>query len=215
MSHGDHVEAPPPGYVVTAASAGNPIAAFEHESKPIYGVQFHPEVAHTPRGGEIISQLPLRRLQREPSWTPGAFVESEVAKIRELVGDAQVICGLSGGVDSSVAAALVHRAIGDQLTCVFVDTGLLRLHEREQVERTMRDAHGHQARDGRCVASASSTRSPASKSRKRSARSSATRSSTSSRRRRASAGTDAKFLVQGTLYPDVIEIALADAADRR
>ena len=142
MSHGDHIESVPPGFRVTAASEGNPLAAFEHESRPIYGVQFHPEVAHTPRGRELLANFLFKVCGATPSWTAGTFIEDEVAKIRELVGDAQVICGLSGGVDSSVAAALVHRAIGDQLTCVFVDTGLLRLHEREQVERTMKTHMG-------------------------------------------------------------------------
>ncbi|HEY4130941.1 MAG TPA: glutamine-hydrolyzing GMP synthase [Gemmatimonadaceae bacterium] len=138
MSHGDHVDVPPEGYVVTASSGSVPIAAMRHTTKPIHCVQFHPEVAHTTRGSEIISNFLFNICKAEPSWTPGAFVDNEVETIRALVGDRRVICGLSGGVDSSVAAALVHRAIGDQLTCVFVDTGLLRLHEREQVERTMR-----------------------------------------------------------------------------
>jgi GMP synthase (glutamine-hydrolysing) len=137
MSHGDHIEAPPVGFHTIAASAGNPIAAFEHESKPIFGVQFHPEVAHSTRGREIIANFLFDVCKATPNWTAGAFIEENVARIRERVGKAQVICGLSGGVDSSVAAALVHRAIGDQLTCVFVDTGLLRLREREQVQQTM------------------------------------------------------------------------------
>jgi GMP synthase (glutamine-hydrolysing) len=138
MSHGDHIEAAPKGYVVTAQSDGNPVTAMRHESKPIHCVQFHAEVAHTPRGSEIISNFLFGICKATPGWTPGAFIDEEVAKIRALVGDKRVICGLSGGVDSSVAAALVHKAIGDQLTCVFVDTGLLRQHEREQVERTFR-----------------------------------------------------------------------------
>jgi GMP synthase (glutamine-hydrolysing) len=138
MSHGDHVDVPPAGYVVTASSASVPVAAIRHRDKPIHCVQFHPEVAHTPRGSELISNFLFNICHAEPSWTPGAFVESEIRKVRELVGSSRVICGLSGGVDSSVAAALVHRAVGDQLTCVFVDNGLLRLHEREQVERTFR-----------------------------------------------------------------------------
>src|SRR5204863_9377314 len=99
-------------------------------------------VAHTPRGRELLANCLFNVCGATPSWTPGTFIEEEVAKIRALVGDAQVICGLSGGVDSSVAAALVQRAIGDQLTCVFVDDGLLRMHEREQVERTMRTHMG-------------------------------------------------------------------------
>lgn len=138
MSHGDHVERPPKGYVVTARSTNTPVAGMRHETKPIHAVQFHPEVAHTPRGGEVIANFLFEICKAEPSWTPGAFIEDEIRKIRSLVGDKRVICGLSGGVDSSVAAALVHRAIGDQLTCVFVDTGLLRMGEREQVERTFR-----------------------------------------------------------------------------
>jgi GMP synthase (glutamine-hydrolysing) len=138
MSHGDHVETPPPGYLVTATSDGNPVTAMRHESKPIHCVQFHAEVAHTPRGSEIIANFLFDVCGATPGWTPGAFVAEEVARIRVRVGAKRVICGLSGGVDSSVAAALVHRAIGDQLTCVFVDTGLLRLHEREQVERTFK-----------------------------------------------------------------------------
>src|SRR3954468_16696138 len=138
MSHGDHIEQPPKGYVVTAKSNRNPISAFRHESRPIFGVQFHPEVAHTPRGGEVISNFLFAICKAEPTWTAGAFIEEEISRVRKLVGKSRVICGLSGGVDSSVAAALVHRAIGDQLTCIFVDTGLLRLHERDQVERTFR-----------------------------------------------------------------------------
>src|SRR5690606_23936787 len=139
MSHGDHVDTPPPGYDVVARSANTPVAAFEHREKPLFGVQFHPEVAHTPRGGELLGNFLFAVCGCTPDWTPGHFIEREVARIRELVGpDARVICGLSGGVDSSVAAALVHRAVGDRLTCIFVDHGLLRLHEREQVEQTFR-----------------------------------------------------------------------------
>ncbi|HEX6053971.1 MAG TPA: glutamine-hydrolyzing GMP synthase [Gemmatimonadaceae bacterium] len=138
MSHGDHVDAPPSGFRVTASSGTVPIAAIRHDTKPIHGVQFHPEVAHTARGSEIISNFLFNVCGAHPSWTPGTFIDEETAKVRELVGSARVICGLSGGVDSAVAAALVHRAIGDQLTCIFVDTGLLRLHERDQVERTFR-----------------------------------------------------------------------------
>lgn len=142
MSHGDHIESPPPGYAVTAVSQGNPVTAFRHLNKPVFGVQFHPEVAHTPRGSEIIANFLFNVCKAEPDWTPGAFIEDEVKKIKEQVGKSHVICGLSGGVDSSVAAALVHKAIGDQLTCIFVDNGLLRLHEREQVERTFRKHMG-------------------------------------------------------------------------
>ena len=137
MSHGDHVDEPPAGYVVSARSGSVPIAAMRHETKPIHCVQFHPEVAHTPRGAELIHNFLFAVCHAKPDWTPGSFIEDEIRRVRERVGTDQVICGLSGGVDSSVAAALVHRAVGDQLTCIFVDTGLLRRHEREQVERTM------------------------------------------------------------------------------
>jgi GMP synthase (glutamine-hydrolysing) len=204
MSHGDHVDVPPKGFVVTARSPSVRIAAMRHESKPIHCVQFHPEVAHTARGGELISNFLFRVCNAEPSWTPGAFVDGEVKKIRELVGDKRVICGLSGGVDSSVAAALVHRAIGDQLTCVFVDTGLLRLHEREQVERTIG------ANLGIRLVTVDATRQfldalkgveePEAK-RKIIGHTfiDVFEEATSG------AGKDAAFLVQGTLYPDVIE----------
>jgi GMP synthase (glutamine-hydrolysing) len=206
MSHGDHVEQPPRGFRVIAASDGNAVAAFEHESRPIYGVQFHPEVAHTPRGAELLGNFLDAICGATPSWTPGAFIEDEVAKIRRRVGSAQVICGLSGGVDSSVAAALVHRAIGDRLTCVFVDTGLLRLHEREQVEQTMRRHLGIK------LVTVDASRQFLDKL--------AGITDPEAKRRAightfidvfegatAQAGTDAKFLVQGTLYPDVIESA--------
>ena len=204
MSHGDHIESPPPGFRVTAVSEGNPLAAFEHQSKPIYGVQFHPEVAHTPRGRELLANFLFNVCGATPSWTPGAFIEDEVAKIRSLVGDAQVICGLSGGVDSSVAAALVHRAVGDQLTCVFVDHGLLRLHEREQVERTMRTHMGIKLvtvdAAARFLDALRGIEDPEAKR-----RAIGHTFIDVFEEATASAGTNAKFLVQGTLYPDVIE----------
>jgi GMP synthase (glutamine-hydrolysing) len=204
MSHGDHIESSPPGFRVTAASQGNPLAAFEHESKPIYGVQFHPEVAHTPRGRELLANFLFKVCGATPSWTPGAFIDEEVAKIRRLVGDAQVICGLSGGVDSSVAAALVHRAIGDQLTCVFVDHGLLRLHERDQVERTMRTHMGIKLvtvdASRRFLDALEGIEEPEAKR-----RAIGHTFIDVFEEATASAGTNAKFLVQGTLYPDVIE----------
>jgi GMP synthase (glutamine-hydrolysing) len=206
MSHGDHVETPPSGFRITAESKGNPIAAIEHESRPIYGVQFHPEVAHTPRGREIIANFLFDVCHATPSWTPGAFIDDEVAKIRALVGDAQVICGLSGGVDSSVAAALVHRAIGDQLTCVFVDTGLLRLHEREQVQKTMGRHLGIKLvtvdASDKFLAALKDVEDPEAKR-----RAIGHTFIDVFEEATASAGTNAKFLVQGTLYPDVIESA--------
>jgi GMP synthase (glutamine-hydrolysing) len=205
-SHGDHVEVPPPAYEILAKSANAPVGAFRHREKPIFGVQFHPEVQHTPRGSDILANFLFEICKAEPSWTTGAFVEEQVERIRERVGSARAICGLSGGVDSSVAAALVHRAIGDQLTCIFVDHGLLRQNERAQVERTFRanlgiDLITIEASD-RFLAVLEGIDEPEEK------------------RRRightfidvfeeaaASVGEGVKFLVQGTLYPDVIESA--------
>jgi GMP synthase (glutamine-hydrolysing) len=205
MSHGDQVRALPRGFVTTARSDSSPIAAFRHENKPWFGVQFHPEVAHTPRGTEVLENFLFEVCGATPSWTPSAFIDDEIVKIRNTVGTKRVICGLSGGVDSSVAATLVHRAIGDQLTCVFVDTGLLRLHERDQVERTFRAHLGIEL----VTVDASSQFLDALKG---------VRDPEEKRRiightfidvfeeATASVG-EADFLVQGTLYPDVIESA--------
>ena len=204
MSHGDHIEAPPEGYVTTATSRANPVTAFQHESKPIFGVQFHPEVSHTPRGSEIISNFLFSVCRAEPDWTTGAFIQTEVERISAAVGDAHVICGLSGGVDSAVAAALVHRAIGDQLTCIFVDTGLLRMHEREQVERTFRQHMGMKLvtvdASERFLDALAGVVDPEEK-RKAIGHTFIDVFEDAA----AEAGSEAKFLVQGTLYPDVIE----------
>ena len=204
MSHGDHVDVPPPGYLVTASSRSVPVAAIQHQSKPIHAVQFHPEVAHTPRGGELIANFLFGVCHAVPSWTPGAFIDEEIAKIRDTVGERRVICGLSGGVDSSVAAALVHRAIGDQLTCVFVDTGLLRLHEREQVERTFRTHLGIRLvtvdASDRFLGALEGVHDPEEKRRIIGHTFIDVFEEATS-----GAGKDADFLVQGTLYPDVIE----------
>jgi len=204
MSHGDHVDEAPEGFVITASSDSTPVAAFRHAERPLHGVQFHPEVHHTPRGAEIIENFLFEICHCEPSWTPGHFIDQEIERVRERVGSRLAICGLSGGVDSSVAAALVHRAIGDQLTCIFVDTGLLRLHEREQVERTMGMHLGIKLvtvrAERRFLDALAGVEEPEEKRRiightfidvfEDAA---------------AHVGGDVGFLVQGTLYPDVIE----------
>src|SRR6476659_6145624 len=133
MSHRDSVTAPPAGAEVTASSASTPIAAFEDRERRLYGVQFHPEVVHTPHGQDILKNFLYEVAGTPPTWTPAAVIEEQVARIRAAVGSERVLCALSGGVDSAVAALLVHRAVGDQLTCVFVDHGLLRKSEAEQV----------------------------------------------------------------------------------
>jgi GMP synthase (glutamine-hydrolysing) len=204
MSHGDHVVEPPPGYIRLASTEGLPWAAFRAPDREVYGVQFHVEVAHTARGEDMISNFVFRVSGCEPTWTAGSFIDAEVERIRERVGDAQVICGLSGGVDSSVAATLVHRAIGDQLTNVFVDTGLLRKGEREAVERTFRQHMGMKLD----VVDASDLfldrlagiEDPEEK-RKTIGHAFIDVFEGATAR----LGSDAKFLVQGTLYPDVIE----------
>ena len=203
-SHGDHVDEPPPGYESLASTDTLPVAALRATDRPVWAVQFHPEVAHTHRGDEILSNFLFEVAGCRPTWTAGAFIEDTIARIREQVGDATVICGLSGGVDSSVAAALVHRAIGDRLTCIFVDHGLLRKHERDQVEKLFRSCY-----DMKLVVEDASelflsdlegVTDPEAKRKAIGARFIQVFEATATRE-----GTGATFLVQGTLYPDVIE----------
>ncbi|MGA7305044.1 MAG: glutamine-hydrolyzing GMP synthase [Rhodothermales bacterium] len=139
MSHGDHLTAPPSGYVVTAHTDNAPIAAVQSSDLPHYGVQFHPEVAHTPFGKQILGNFALEVCGCSGDWSAESFVEEKISAIRRQVGSEHVVLGLSGGVDSSVAAVLIHRAIGDQLTCVFVNNGLLRKGEWDEVQTTFRD----------------------------------------------------------------------------
>jgi GMP synthase (glutamine-hydrolysing) len=205
MSHGDRVEMPPSGFELLAATETVPVAAFRAEAKPIFGVQFHPEVAHTARGGEIISNFLFRICRCAPSWTAGSFIDNQVEAVRRRVGKrGRVISGLSGGVDSSVATVLVHRAVGERLTCVFVDTGLLRKGERDWVARTFRQHLGIDLRivdaSDQFLGRLAGVEDPEEK-----------------RRiightfieafegEAGSIGDDVEFLVQGTLYPDVIE----------
>ncbi|HSH74551.1 MAG TPA: glutamine-hydrolyzing GMP synthase [Longimicrobiales bacterium] len=203
-SHGDHVDVPPPGYEALASTDTLPVAAFRADDRPVYAVQFHPEVAHTHRGDEILSNFLFEVAGCRPTWTAGAFIDDTVERIREQVGDASAICGLSGGVDSSVAAVLVHRAIGDRLTCIFVDHGLLRKHEREQVERLFRTHYDlklvvEDAADS-FLEDLEGVIDPEAKRKAIGSRFIDVFERVASR---VEAG--AEFLVQGTLYPDVIE----------
>ncbi len=204
MSHGDHVDEAPPGYQTTGTTGSLPVAAFRSASGRLLGVQFHPEVAHTPRGDEILSNFLFQICGCEPDWTPGSFIDTHVARIRELVGEGQVICGLSGGVDSSVAAALVHRAIGDQLTAIFVDTGLLRKAEREGVERTFRRHLGIRLEvveaSDEFLSRLEGVTDPEEKR-----RIIGERFIRVFEKAAEELGRGAAYLVQGTLYPDVIE----------
>lgn len=205
MSHGDHITALPPGFETIGSSTNAPIAGFADTAKHVYGVQFHPEVVHTSRGTEMIHNFLFDICGCEPDWTPGHFIHDQIEAVHTKVGnEKRAICGLSGGVDSAVAAALVHRALGERLTCIFVDHGLLRENERDQVEHTFRRELGVElivvdARN-RFLTALKEIDDPEEK-------------------RRIIGHTfidvfeeaanevdgDVGFLVQGTLYPDVIE----------
>jgi GMP synthase (glutamine-hydrolysing) len=204
MSHGDRVEALPPGFHNVGESGNSPAAAFANPARKIYCIQFHPEVAHTPRGNEVIGNFLFDICGCRGDWSMSSFVDEAIAKIRAQVGaDGRVICGLSGGVDSSVAAAILHKAIGDRLTCIFVDNGLLRKGEREQVAAVFRD---HFKVDLRVVDAVDRFLG-------------ALAGTTDPEKKRKIIGVEfinvfeheaksiegARFLAQGTLYPDVIE----------
>ncbi len=210
MSHGDRVDSPPPGFEIAAATSGNVTAAMCDPQRQLYGVQFHPEVRHTPQGREILAHFLYRECGCKGDWTSASFVEEQVAAIRQTVGSRRVVGALSGGVDSSVAAALVYRAIGDQLTCIFVDHGLLRKDERSQVESAFRESLGMRiitvVAPERFLNKLKGVADP-------------------ERKRRiighefvrvfeeeASRLGEVDFLLQGTLYPDVIESGAGSAA---
>ena len=212
MSHGVAVESAPEGFEVLAHTQGAPVAAMQDESRKLYGVQWHPEVKHTPLGQELISTF------LENDWNPSNIIDEQVAKIRAEVGDAQVICGLSGGVDSAVAAALVHKAIGNQLTCVFVDHGLLRKGEVEQVKHDFVKATGIKliavdAEDDFLDA----LKGVSEPERKRKIIGEKFIRTFEKAQRQVieeagKSGAEVKFLVQGTLYPDVVESGGGDGA---
>jgi GMP synthase (glutamine-hydrolysing) len=211
MSHGDSITAAPPGFRVTATTAGAPVAALDDPERGVYGVQFHPEVVHTARGMEMLKAFLYDVCEARPNWTRVSIIEEAVEVIRRQVGGEAVICGLSGGVDSAVAAALVHKAVGDQLTCVFVDTGLLREGEADQVEETFRRQFQvdlvHVKAADRFLAVLDGVTDPETKRR--------AIGETFIRVFEEAAkdlGAGARFLVQGTLYPDVIESGTRDAA---
>jgi len=210
MSHGDTVTAAPQGFRVTAHTEVSPIAAMEDPERGFFAVQFHPEVVHTPHGTEILKRFLYEGCGLLPDWTAVNVIERAVERIREQVGDEEALCALSGGVDSAVAALLVHRAIGDRLTCVFVDTGLLREGEPDQVEETFaRHFHVplvHVKAEDRFLAKLEGVLDPEDK-RKRIGEEFIRVFEEVAREHR-----EAKFLVQGTLYPDVIESGSRTAA---
>ena len=205
MSHGDKVTELPPGFKVMCSTPSCPIAGMFNEEKNFYAVQFHPEVTHTVKGREMLERFVLNICECKPDWVMGDYIAEAVAQIREQVGDEEVILGLSGGVDSSVAAALIHRAIGKQLTCVFVDNGLLRKNEREQVRETFEKNMGLKlivvdAVD-RFMNELAGVTDPEQK------RKIIGRVFVEIFQEEASKLTAAKWLAQGTIYPDVIESA--------
>ena len=210
MSHGNEVTRAPEGFVVTGRSAGAPVAAFENPELRLAGVQFHPEVLHTERGQQVLQNFLYDIAGLRPSWTDANIIAEQVERIREQVGDRRVICGLSGGVDSAVAAALVQRAVGDQLTCVFVDHGLLRAGEAEQVEQDFVAATGVSLKvvDARTqfLDALVGVTDPEEK-RKIIGREFIRSFEQAERELLAAAGDGPpfEFLVQGTLYPDVVE----------
>ncbi len=211
MSHGDAVERAPAGFLVVGSTPGAPVAAFENVERQLAGVQFHPEVVHTQHGQAMLRTFLLDIAGLEPNWTTDGIIQTQIEEIAQQVGDGQAICGLSGGVDSAVAAAMVQRAIGDRLTCVFVDHGLLRAGEREQVERDFVAATGVRlvtvdAAD-RFLAALAGVSDPEQK-RKIIGREFIRVFESAEAELIAESGDRGdgiRFLVQGTLYPDVVE----------
>jgi len=210
MSHFDSITGAPEGFSVTASTAEVPVAVLEDAERAIYGVQFHPEVVHTERGQKVIERFLYDVCGCRPTWTMTNVIESSIEAIRAQVGSEKVICGLSGGVDSAVAAALVHRAIGDQLTCVFVDNGVMRQGEAEEVTETFREQFQvelvHVKAADRFIEALRDISDPERK------RKIIGETFIRVFEETATEFEDARFLVQGTLYPDIIESGTSDAA---
>ncbi|HAT56801.1 MAG TPA: GMP synthase (glutamine-hydrolyzing) [Veillonellaceae bacterium] len=210
MSHGDSVSEMPPGFGLTGHTSLTPTAAVADEARRLYGVQFHPEVVHTPEGTRMLRQFLFQICRCQGGWSMGNYIETASQHIREQVGDGQVLCALSGGVDSSVAAALVHRAVGDQLTCVFVDHGLLRQGEADQVVKTFQDEFHmnlvHVDASDHFLSMLKGVTEPEEKRKLIGAEFIRTFEKESEKLG------DVRFLVQGTLYPDVVESGTATAA---
>ena len=204
MSHGDVVETLPDGFEVIGHSDSCPFAIVANEARQLYGLQFHPEVVHTPRGSEILANFLFRIAHVAPGWTMGSFIDRETKELRAKIGTDTVICGLSGGVDSSVVAALLHRAIGDQLLCVFVNNGVLRANEAEQVQAVFRDRLGMNLKyvdaTDQFIDALEGVEDPETK-RKTIGRVFIEVFEEAAKQ----AGESARWLAQGTLYPDVIE----------
>ena len=209
MSHRDTVFEPPPGFTALASSSSSPVAAVEDTERGIYGIQFHPEVVHTPYGQEILTRFLTEVCGCEQTWSAASIVEDQIRRIRAQVGDANVVCGLSGGVDSSVAALLVHRAVGEQLTCVFVDHGLMRKDEGEQVVSAFRDTFKVPLvavdAEARFLERLKGVTEPEAKRKAIGAEFIRVFEEEAPKLADAGGGEGARFLVQGTLYSDVIE----------
>ncbi len=203
MSHGDHVDALPEGFQIVATSEGAPFAAIANDSKKLYGVQFHPEVVHTPHGAQLLQNFVTKICGCSGDWTMASFRETKIREIREQVGDGKVICGLSGGVDSSVVAVLIHEAIGDQLTCVYVDHGLMRQGESDQVVNLFREHYNinlvHRDASDLFLGQLAGVTDPEKK------RKIIGKLFIDVFEEEATRVGGADFLAQGTLYPDVIE----------
>lgn len=210
MSHGDYIETPPPNFVVTAHTTGTPVAAMSSAERKIYGVQFHPEVVHTPEGMKILRNFLFDICKCSGDWNMGSFVDHAIAAIRKQVGNKRVLCAMSGGIDSSVAAVLVHRAVGDQLTCVYVNHGFMRKNESEQVIKTFRDGYNmnliYADVADRFMARIAGVVEPEAK------RKIIGEEFIRVFETEANKLGDIDFLVQGTLYPDVIESGTDTAA---